>query len=168
MKKFLTIVGLVASVALNSFGANAYSTNIVGGAGVLTNGVYYQPIYVSSITLACAAAQSVNFYDSTNGTLVVTNGNYTTRVGVSTNMTVKYTNSIGIIQTNTWTGIHTANSTVVAATNTAAVITSVAVPANVPVTLPVNLSLAYGLSCKLVNTNNITLTIVWSGTGLNP
>lgn len=83
-----------------------------------------------------ADAVTVKFYDASDASSsattapTITNDTYTAITRYITNYTVLYTNTLGTIQTNTYSGLYNASTTVAAATNSLTPITTVVVPAN--------------------------------------
>lgn len=116
MKKILLSLALVAAVAISSFAAqttitvkSGTYTNILVGNGRLSQFV---------LTSTTANTNYLTFLDSpsTNAVYVVgAYSNLVTQTGVS--FTNIYTNYLGVLTTNTYTGIREVTNSVAAATN---------------------------------------------------
>lgn len=169
MKKLLIGIGLSLGLVVGNIpAANIFSTNIASG-GVLTktNWLLTGQYQISSLTVLSISAGTVYFYDTVSTNLVYTNNSFTARA-TPTNYTLTTitTNSVGIRQTQTWTGIYTYTNTTAASTSNAVpAFAAISVPANTSVTLPVNVNTSLGVMTRMDNNTNTVISITYAPAG---
>ncbi len=161
MKKLFKLI-IVTGLMMLGLNAHALQTSIV-----LTNGVTNVVLsagwgiskiqVVAGTTTATGTNALVKLYDSLGG-LVYTNAAYTTWATVTTNQTSIYTNSVGSLTTNTYLGVNSYATNIVANTNALPVIFSQAVVSGASYTQFPNIITYKGLSAT-VWTTNVTLII---------
>lgn len=118
MKKFITsILGIFAGLSLFAQGDLSIVRTI--GAGAVSN--YLSGKYIIDSVRVINGNSSntltIKFYDWNAAVTSVVRSAYTTVSGYSTSYNSIYTNSAGIVATNTYKGWYTANTTVAAVTN---------------------------------------------------
>lgn len=145
------IVGLGADTSVSP---TSSSTNqvVLGRASVA----------LITVTATTANAVTASFYDNANTNKTYTTSEYLTRTTTSATWTNIWTNTLGQLQTNIFTGKSTTVTTNAAATNTLPTVTTFAVPASGSVTKVLDLTLVNGL-VAVVNTN-CTITVTYDPT----
>lgn len=151
MKKIILTILIGIVTLVTSKAQNVYSTNLAAG----TNIIITTPIIVSSLTILSSLATTVKFYDADVASLNYSSTNQSITRGTSNyTASVIFTNSMGIVNTNTYSGQRTyfiTNSVAGGFTNKYPVVASISVSAAVPVTIPVNLLLVNGFSAETTN-----------------
>jgi hypothetical protein len=141
MKKLL--IGLF-TLALASV-LNAQTVKVVTSTtnpySVLTNRAR-----ISLITIVPAATETINFYDTATTNINPVIGAHYSPTTYTTNYTVTVTNSLGDLQTNSFSGQYTLMSLVAASSNAIPAVASFAGVSNVPSTLYTTINLAAGLA----------------------
>ena len=105
-------------------------------------------ISLLTVTATTAAVTTFKFYDNNDATAARTNVVYaatTSPLQYSTNWSSVYTNTAGVLLTNTFSGLYTTTTVVTAVTNERPRIITITVPASAQRTVTVSRQLAHGL-----------------------
>lgn len=160
MNKILTLLLVTIGLVAASYGADVSVTPTSSSTNQVVAG--RASVALITVTATTANAVTASFYDNgaTNKTYITTE--YLTRTRSSATWTNIWTNTLGILQTNIFTGQSTTVTTNAAATNTLPTVTTFAVPASGSVTKVLDLTLVNGL-VAVVNTN-CTITVTYDPT----
>lgn len=175
MKKMLSIVAMILSLAINSFALTASVTT----TGASTNNLLSHSAAITGFVFVNSDATqvaTVHLVDSYTTNLVYTNAAYTnysisTFTSLSTNVPTAlnpylmiYTNFQGIIETNTNSFIMTVAGVSAAATNNLPVIVHLSIPAASTVTYSPALAITAWRGITITNSNvtNISTTILYT------
>lgn len=144
MKKFFaSLLGIFAAASV--FGQSSIVRSMA--AGTVSNYLSGKFI-VSSIRIINSSTNTatVKFYDWATAATNIVRAAYTTPVSYSTNYSVVYTNSAGIVATNTFSGWYSANVAVAAVTNEQSRLGEFQVSASTTRDLPFNPLVVRGLT----------------------
>lgn len=135
MKRILSILSL-ALVCMVSRGADTVLTMNAAG----TNSVFSVGQTISQVTVAAGATNlTLALFDAPSTSLTYVRGAYATFNQYTTNIVTIFTNTGGVLQTNTNSGVYTYQVTNGNATNSFKLLTRLTVPANTTVTwTPIN------------------------------
>lgn len=156
MKKL--ILGFVALFAVVTARADnvVYSMAANTASNILSAPYLVQQIQVINSTTNIA---TVKFFDSATDTTNVVLGATVSYTSYSTNYSTTFTNEMGLLVTNSFTGLYTLASTVDASTNALPTLQTIMVPASGTVTLDTSLYLVRGLA--VVPTQNCIISTTY-------
>lgn len=112
MRKLFAGIALSIALLANSFAAELTSTLTIGTNWLTTGGKI-----VTGLRLVSTNTMVVSLYDGNTNRNTYTNAAYTTRSTSNYTAVVVTTNSLGVIQTNSYPGIYTYSVSVAANTN---------------------------------------------------
>jgi hypothetical protein len=160
MKKILLSLALIGSIVTGVFADNVYYTT----ASTLNTNLANYPLLVNQVTISSSASTNVTVWliDSKNSSQTYTNNVYqsiTTTIGTITNI---YTNFVGTIQTNTYTGMQSTTVTNAAATNNLPIVAVLSVPANTTITYTPSGFYRFMNGLLVTNLNGVTFSASYS------
>lgn len=158
MKKLIAFLllglGLVSSQAATvSATPTAASTN-----SLLSSSSIIKQIVVANPS---SAALTFRLIDAPSTDLTYTISSYTNFLTYTTNMSVTHVTSMGVTNTNTWTGQFSLSQTVAASTNDYASVWSYVVPAGESVTFTPISTMYVGFGLAYTNSTNANITITY-------
>jgi hypothetical protein len=160
MKKFITtLFGFFAAFSLFAQGESSLVQSMA--ANTVSN--YLSGKYIiDSIRIVNTSTNNatIKFYDWATASTNVERAAYTTVSSYSTNYSVVYTNSAGLLGTNTYKGWYTANATVAAVTNEQSRLGEFQVTASTTRDLPFNPVVVRGLT--VLSSQAGTIEVVYS------
>jgi hypothetical protein len=157
MKKLVVLGLLVLScVAAQAQTPTTFTTNLSAGTSL----VLAFPVNLTSVTVVGTAsgATTVSLYDNNAATLTFTNAAYTSAITYATNITSIITNSLGALQTNTFTGYYTTTATTAANTNNLPTVGVFSAGTSASVTTTVNLNTTRGIAVSASTNATLSLT----------
>ena len=142
MKALFTSILLVVSL-VSTFAATEVFSLTNGTERVLLS----SPKIIDNIAVLATTANNttVKFYDAATATTNFVQAAYTRYTSYATNFTSTFTNSLGVLVTNTYAGVYRAPVAVGAATNEMTKITTIMVPASALLTRDTTIQTVKGL-----------------------
>lgn len=154
MKKLISVLALFAGLYTARADMNVFTitngtpTLLLSGAKIVDNIV----VLNSSTNTA-----TVRFYDSSTADTNVVRAAYTRYTTISTNFDSVFTNTAGVLVTNTFAGVYKAPVAVSAVTNARPVIQAIAVPASTTASKDTHIQTIRGLI--LLSDQDVVVTV---------